>query len=107
MAMLEIISRIIISKQATISVQSLEILLKLTEINIQFSLQHLPFFVEEIMVELLNFFNDTNKNVKELALRTYLLLPRISFLNISVVIRELIKHKNKVKNEPKLIITKL
>jgi len=107
MAMFEIISRIIISKQATISVQSLEILLKLTEINIQFSLQHLPFFVEEIMVELLNFFNDTNKNVKELALRTYLLLPRISFLNISVVIRELIKHKNKVKNEPKLIITKL
>ena len=107
MAILEIISRIIISKQATISAQSLEILLKLTDIDIQFSLQHLPFFVEEIIAELLHFFNDTNKNVKELALKTYLLLPRISFLSISVVIRELIKHKNRVKNEPKLIITKL
>ena len=30
-----------------------------------------------------------------------------SFLNISVVIRELIKHKNKVKNDPKLVITKI
>lgn len=70
----------------------------MTEINIYFTLQHLPFFVEEIIGELLNFFNDTNKNVKELALRTYFLLPKISFLNISIVIRELIKHKNKVKN---------
>lgn len=28
-------------------------------------------------------------------------------MNISVVIRELIKHKNKVKNDPKLVITKI
>ena len=38
---------------------------------------------------------------------TYFHLPNISFLNLSVVIRELIKHKNKVKNDPKLVITKL
>jgi len=38
---------------------------------------------------------------------TFFNLPRISFLNLSVVIRELIKHKNKVKNDPKLVITKL
>lgn len=75
--------------------------------NIKFTLQHLPYFVEEIMLELLNFLNDTNSKIKELAYMTYLHLPNISFLNLSVVIRELIKHKNKVKNDPKLSITKL
>ncbi len=67
----------------------------------------MPFFVEEILGELLNFLNDTNKQIKELAYTTYLKLPEISFLGLSMVIREVIKHKNKVKNDPKLIITKL
>lgn len=79
----------------------------MTEIPLKFTLQHLPFFVEDIIGALLNFLNDTNSKIKELSYVTYLHLPRISFLNISVVIRELIRHKYKVKNDPKLIITKL
>ena len=101
------LSRIIVSKQAVVSIESLQLLGKLTEMNIKFTLQHLPYFVEVIMLELLNFLNDTNSKIKELAYMTYLHLPNISFLNLSVVIRELIKHKNKVKNDPKLSITKL
>jgi len=57
--------------------------------------------------ELLNFLNDTNKQIKELAYTTYLKLPQISFLSLYMVSKELIKHKNKVKNDPKLIIIKL
>lgn len=101
------LSRIIVSKQAVVSIESLQLLGKLTEMNIKFTLQHLPYFVEEIMLELLNFLNDTNSKIKELAYMTYLHLPNISFLSLSAVIRELIKHKNKVKNDPKLSITKL
>ena len=67
----------------------------------------MPYFVEEILNELLNFLNDTNKQIKELAYITYLKLPQISFLGLHIVVKELIKHKNKVKNDPKLIITKL
>ena len=55
----------------------------------------------------MNFLNDTNKQIKELAYTTYLKLPQISFLGIQIVTKELIKHKNKVKNDPKLIIIKL
>jgi hypothetical protein len=107
MGTFEMLSRIIVSKQAVISIETLQILSKLTEMNIKFTLQHLPFFVEDIILELLNFLNDTNSKIKELSYMTYFNLPRISFLNLSVVVRELIKHKNKVKNDPKLIITKL
>jgi hypothetical protein len=107
MGVFEMLSRIIVSKQAVISIDSLQLLSKLTELNIRFSLQHLPFFVEDIIIELLNFLNDTNSKIKELAYMTYFNLPKISFLSLSVVVRELIKHKNKVKNDPKLIITKL
>lgn len=67
----------------------------------------MPFFVEQILSELLNFLNDTNKQIKQLAYTTYLKLPEISFLGLSIVIKEVIKHKNKVKNDPKLLITKL
>jgi hypothetical protein len=67
----------------------------------------MPFFVEEILTELLNFLNDTNRQIKELAYSTYLKLPDISFLGLSSVVRELLRHKSKVKNDPKLIITKL
>lgn len=63
--------------------------------------------MEDIINELLNFLNDTNSKIKELAYVTYFNLPKISFLTMSVVVRELIRHKNKVKNDPKLIITKL
>ena len=67
----------------------------------------MPFFVEQILSELLKFLNDTNKQIKQLAYTTYLKLPEISFLGLSIVIKEVIKHKNKVKNDPKLLITKL
>jgi len=56
---------------------------------------------------MLNFLNDTNNKIKELAYTTYIKLPQISFLNAGVVIRELIKHKNRVKSDPKLLITKI
>ena len=63
--------------------------------------------MEDIINELLNFLNDTNSKIKELAYTTYFRLPKISFLSMNVVVRELIRHKNKVKNDPKLIIIKL
>ena len=63
------------SKQAVLSIQVLNALLGLIEVKIQFTLQHLPFFVEEIMQALLNFLNDTNQKVKELAYRVYQSLP--------------------------------
>lgn len=110
MGVIEIISRIIISKQATISLDVISLLNKLADIKIKFTLQHMPFFVEEILSELLNFLSDTNKQIKELSYTTYLKLPQISFLGLNIVVRELIKHRNKVnktKNDPKLIITKL
>lgn len=107
MGVMEMVSRIMTSKQAAISIEALQLLNRLTEIDLKFTLQHLPFFVEDIISSLLNFLNDTNSKIKELAYVTYLHLPKISFLNISVVIRELIRHKNSVKNDPKLIITKL
>lgn len=81
------LSRIIVSKQAVISIETLQLLSRLTELDIRFSLQHLPFFVEDIILELLNFLNDTNSKIKELSYMTYFNLPRISFLNLSVVIR--------------------
>ena len=101
------ISRIIVSKQAVISIDCLQLLSKLTEMRIRFTLQHLPYFVEEVILEVLNFLNDTNSKIRELAYTTYFQLPNISFLSLSVVIRELIKHKNKVKNDPKLAINKI
>lgn len=45
--------------------------------------------------------------MKELAYATYLKLPDIAFLGLGTVVRELLRHKNKVKNDPKLVITKL
>jgi hypothetical protein len=107
MGTIELISRIITSKQATISLDVIHLINKLADIKIKFTLQHMPFFVEEILNELLNYLNDTNKQIKELAYTTYLKLPEISFLGLAIVTRELIKHKHNVKNDPKLVITKL
>lgn len=80
---------------------------RLADLKLRFTLPHLPFFVEEMLTELLNFLNDTNRQVKELAYATYLKLPDIAFLGLGTVVRELLRHKNKVKNDPKLVITKL
>lgn len=107
MGALELTARIIVAKQAAVTNTVLECLSRIADLNIKFSLQHLPFFMEDIINELLNLLNDTNQKTKELAYTTYLQLPKISFLNISVPIRELIRHKSKVKNDPKLITTKL
>lgn len=64
MGTLSLISRIIVSKQAVISIEVLQILNRLTDIKLKFSLQSLPFFIEDIIGELLNFLNDTNNKIK-------------------------------------------
>ena len=87
MGSLEMLSLIIVSKQAVISIEVLQLLHQMTESKIKFTLQHLPFFVEDIIEELLNFLNDTNSKIKELSYMTYFSLPKISFLNVSIVIR--------------------
>jgi hypothetical protein len=75
MGTLSLISRIIVSKQAVISVEVLQILNRMTDIKLKFTLQSLPFFIEDIIGELLNFLNDTNNKIKELAYTTYKKLP--------------------------------
>lgn len=107
MATMELLSRIITSKQAALSLEVIHLINRLADLKIRFQLPHLPFFVEEMLTELLNFLNDTNRQIKELTYATYLKLPDIAFLGLSTVLRELLRHKNKVKNDPKLAITKL
>lgn len=45
MGTIELISRIIVSKQATISIDVIHLLNRLADIKVKFSLQHMPFFV--------------------------------------------------------------
>lgn len=107
MGTIELLSRVIMSKHTAITLEVINLINRLADVKIKFALQHMPFFVEDILNELLNFLNDTNKQTKELAYTTYLKLPQISFLGLNIIAKGLIRHKNNVKNEPKLIITKL
>jgi hypothetical protein len=87
MATMELLSRIITSKQAALSLEVIHLINRLADLKIRFLLPHLPFFVEEMLTELLNFLNDTNRQIKELTYATYLKLPDIAFLGLPTVLR--------------------